>query len=61
MYGEFRYALIEEFNDTYGMDENDFESWQYLCTLLDVDPVPDYLEDCREVRNVVLAFVPSPD
>ncbi|KAK7686026.1 hypothetical protein QCA50_010837 [Cerrena zonata] len=49
MYEEFRFALIEEFNNIYGMDEDDIESWQYLCTMLDVDPVPDDLEDCREI------------
>ncbi|KAK7685908.1 hypothetical protein QCA50_010715 [Cerrena zonata] len=49
MYGEFRNALIAEFNATYGMDENDIRSWQYLCTLLRIDPVPTSMERCREI------------
>lgn len=49
MYGEFRNALISEFNATYGMDANSIKSWQYLCTLLRIDPIPCCLEECREV------------
>ena len=49
MYQKFRSALVDEFNNTYGMDENDIGSWRYLCTLLGIDQVPDSLYECRQV------------
>ncbi|CAL1699418.1 unnamed protein product [Somion occarium] len=49
MYTKFREALVDEFNDRYGKDENRIESWQLLCTMLRIDPIPTTLWKCREV------------
>jgi hypothetical protein len=49
----FRDALVQEFNLVYGTDENDIGSWQGLCRVLDIVPIPDDLETCRRVRHVI--------
>jgi hypothetical protein len=46
---DFRDALVLEFNKIYGTDENDLGSWQALCRVLDIVPVPTTLRECRQV------------
>lgn len=45
----FKDALVQEFNMMYGTDVNDIGSWQGLCHVLGIAPVPDKLNECREV------------
>jgi hypothetical protein len=45
----FKNALVQEFNKMYGTDVNDIGSWQGLCRVLGIAPVPDKLNECREV------------
>jgi hypothetical protein len=45
----FKDALVQEFNKMYGTDVNDIGSWQGLCRVLGIAPVPDKLKECREV------------
>ncbi|KAH8800384.1 hypothetical protein F5884DRAFT_825056 [Xylogone sp. PMI_703] len=45
----FREAIVEQFNSLYGTDVNDLGSWQNLCHILNIVPVPDSLKYCREV------------
>lgn len=47
--GLFKDALVQEFNIIYGTDENNIESWNTLCRVLNVDPIPQGLDACREV------------
>jgi hypothetical protein len=47
---EFKSAMVQQFNDLYGTDAEDLNSWQNLCHLLEIDPVPEELKKCREVR-----------
>jgi len=49
----FQDALTMQFNDLYGTDENDLTNWQTLCARLGMDPVPETLNACREVRNML--------
>ncbi|KAF4571154.1 hypothetical protein EYR36_008482 [Pleurotus pulmonarius] len=44
----FKDALVKEFNDIYGTDENDIESWHKICTVLDIDPLPGTLQEARD-------------
>ncbi|RDB30243.1 hypothetical protein Hypma_007080 [Hypsizygus marmoreus] len=54
----FRDALVQQFNATYGTDENDLDSWHTLCTVLDITPLPEDLDACREaVRGTYVNLV----
>jgi len=48
---KFKDALVQEFNNIYGTDENDVGSWQGLCRVLGITPVPGSLAECRKVVN----------
>ena len=50
-YQEFQNALVHQFNTNYGTDVNNLESWQKLCKQLRVKPVPDTLDEAREVST----------
>ena len=40
---KLRSAMVLDFNDVFGEDENDLESWQRLCRMLQV-PIPDTID-----------------
>ncbi|CAE7191958.1 unnamed protein product [Rhizoctonia solani] len=44
----FRDALTRDFNEMYGVDEDDLSAWQRLCRVLVTD-VPDDIEGCRKL------------
>ncbi|KAI1475179.1 hypothetical protein F4774DRAFT_414072 [Daldinia eschscholtzii] len=44
----FRDAMISEFGRIYGEDGASLASWQKLCRVLRINPIPDKLKDCRE-------------
>ena len=46
---DFNNALTRQFNVTIGT-ETDLPSWQNLCRLIDITPVPDTIQECRRVR-----------
>jgi hypothetical protein len=50
---DFKDALVQEFNRIYGKDENDVASWQVLCRVLNVVPLPEDLEACRRVSRFI--------
>ncbi|CAL1699420.1 unnamed protein product [Somion occarium] len=55
---QFRNIMVEQFNDDYGVDENRLQSWQYLCAVLCVWPIPDTVSECREViRSIYVNLV----
>ena len=45
---EFKSAMVQQFNSLYGTDEDDLNSWQNLCHVLNIEPAPDRLKECRE-------------
>lgn len=49
---DFRNAMIDEFNRTYGTDYKNLESWQNLCRVVGIDPVPETITQCRKVRGI---------
>ncbi|KAF7970579.1 hypothetical protein HWV62_23693, partial [Athelia sp. TMB] len=46
---ELKDAMVQQFNDFYGTDIEDINSWQILCGVLGISPVPQELKACREV------------
>lgn len=44
-------ALTQQFNSIYGTEVNSIESWQNLCRVLGITPIPEGLHACREVSN----------
>jgi len=46
---QFKSAMVQQFNDLYGTDEEDLNSWQNLCHILNIEPVPEGIKECREV------------
>ncbi|EJF62959.1 hypothetical protein BD309DRAFT_853870 [Dichomitus squalens] len=51
--GRLKDAMVQQFNSTYGRDVNDVVAWQNLCKALEVDPVPDNMQDCQKVIESV--------
>ncbi|KAG6371449.1 hypothetical protein JVT61DRAFT_9470 [Boletus reticuloceps] len=45
---KFKDALVQQFNVAYGTDVNDLASWQNLCHVVRIDPIPDGLDACRD-------------
>jgi hypothetical protein len=52
-YGEFRDALVEEFNRKYGQDESDLNAWQTLCKRVGLSQrdIPSTVRECRQVSR----------
>lgn len=44
-------AMVHLFNNFYGTDVNDINSWHTLCDAIDIDPVPEGLQACQEVKS----------
>jgi hypothetical protein len=44
-----RDAMVLQFNHIYGTDVNDIASWWKLCEDLEIDPLPQGLDECRAV------------
>jgi hypothetical protein len=53
----FKSAMVQQFNDLYGTDQNDLEAWRRLCRVLNIDPVPNGMKECREVSVLSTAFI----
>ena len=46
----FGTAMGKQFASFYGTSVNDIEAWKALCEALGVDPVPETIAECRDVR-----------
>jgi hypothetical protein len=46
---KFKSAMVQQFNQVYGTDEGDMLSWQALCRILNIEPIPEDLKECRKV------------
>lgn len=49
--------MVLQFNDIYGTDEEDLRSWQGLCRVLNIEPVPEELQECRKVSGIFFMVV----
>ncbi|KAJ4266057.1 hypothetical protein NW762_004030 [Fusarium torreyae] len=45
---DFKAAMVKQFNDIYGKDSENIESWQKLCRVLEIEPIPGSLSECRK-------------
>jgi len=51
-------AMVLQFNSLYGTNENDIGAWNNLCQVLQIAPIPEGLELCREtVKNTHVNIV----
>lgn len=50
----FKDALVQQFNFLYGVNGNDLAAWHHLCDAIDIQPVPDTVEECRKVGYLTL-------
>lgn len=55
--GNLRDAMILQFNDFFGTDVNDIQSWHNLCQVLDIVPVPEGLDACKKVRSLISRII----
>ncbi|KAF8550367.1 hypothetical protein OG21DRAFT_1605929 [Imleria badia] len=45
---DFHDALVQQFNFIFGAD-SDLSAWQNLCSVIDITPVPDDIEECKRL------------
>lgn len=48
---DFKTALVQQFNATYGTDASSIETWLGLCIALDVQPLPGSSKKAKEVSD----------
>lgn len=51
-------AVVRQFNEIYGEDEASLEGWQELCRTMRIDPIPESVDECREVTSGRLQQAP---
>ncbi|KAL6149587.1 hypothetical protein ACJBU6_11131 [Exserohilum turcicum] len=47
----FKDAMVIQFNSLYGTDVANIENWHKLCIALYIEPLPETIHDCKEVRS----------
>ncbi|KIJ63549.1 hypothetical protein HYDPIDRAFT_112992 [Hydnomerulius pinastri MD-312] len=47
-YEEFKNALVKQFNMIYGTDESSLHAWRNICEAINISPVPEGLNACRQ-------------
>ena len=45
----FKSALVAQFNENFGVDENSLTGWQALCEVLSVNPIPQSVAEAKKV------------
>lgn len=58
---EFKMAMVQAFNHNFGTDVDDKHSWENICEVLGVDPLPTRMKDMKEVSCLMQIFETSPD
>ncbi|KAJ7064902.1 hypothetical protein C8F01DRAFT_983777, partial [Mycena amicta] len=48
-YAAFQDSLVHHFNVKFGKDVDDQQAWVKLCEVLEIHPIPEDVESCREV------------
>lgn len=56
---DFKDALVKQFNQVYGTDENNLGDWQNLCYIVRIEPIPEDLDTCRKVSTSCLSSLIS--
>ena len=44
-------AMANQFGAKFGVDMSDLGAWQRLCARIEINPIPDVLEEAREVKS----------
>ena len=55
----FGTAMVLQFNGLYGIDADDGDSWQKLCAVLKIDPIPQDWKASRQVCRIPKLFASS--
>lgn len=50
-------ALVLDFNHMFGTDVNDIRNWHKLCRTINIHPIPEGLQACREVIRAYVFLV----
>ncbi|CAL1699402.1 unnamed protein product [Somion occarium] len=51
-------AMVLDFNDFFGTDAHDLPSWWGLCGLLEIDPIPNTVDEChKKVKQIHVNIV----
>ncbi|KAI0033374.1 hypothetical protein K488DRAFT_47884, partial [Vararia minispora EC-137] len=50
---EFRIALVQQFNESFGTDVDSLVSWQVLCEALGLKNIPATIRECRNIIDGV--------
>ena len=50
--GQLNNATAQDFNLRYGVDVGDIGAWKGLCEVIGIQPIPEGLEECREVMII---------
>lgn len=53
----FRMAMVEAFNDKFGTDVGDKKSWESICDLLGIDPLPENVKDMKKVSESSRGYI----
>ena len=53
---EFKVVMSQEFNVMYGTEVDDITSWQVMCGVLGINPIPQDLGACQDVSTTVRTF-----
>lgn len=49
----FRSAMVDEFNLRYGIDDKSLASWQNLCRVFNIQPIPESINKCKKVCTCI--------
>lgn len=50
---QLRTALVMQFNDSYGEDDEDIQGWQKLCQAINLDHTPESVTECKQVCSCI--------
>jgi len=52
---KFKDAMVLQFNNIYRTNVDDIGTWQKLCQILGIVPMPEGLKECRDVSCLTLS------
>ncbi|KAI0797242.1 hypothetical protein BC629DRAFT_1592291 [Irpex lacteus] len=50
---QLRTALVMQFNDSYGEDDEDIQGWQKLCQAINLDHTPESVTECKQLFELI--------
>ncbi|TEB28863.1 hypothetical protein FA13DRAFT_1735374 [Coprinellus micaceus] len=46
---QFKDALVQQFNASFGRDENSLTGWQALCEVIGIEPIPERVSEAKKI------------